>query len=295
MSGESSKTLSKLLDVIACESFPEDLSLERIIVVASAPSIPTINLLRRFASADERVMLIHEAYRSGKIEAVNRIIENGIGSYLIFVNADAVPEPGALSKLLSKLRSDPSAGSVSACPTFIPSGDLTSWVLEFMWNIHNVSSLRLNHLGLSNHASDELMAVRSEALVQLPDDVINDGAYISGHAFGRGYRVLFVGSAKVGIDVPMTVFQLVEQRRRILFGHSRVWKRLGKPPLTIESLIVRNPMLSISLLVSTITSRPRRLLVVPVAVVIESVATILSIKDGLSASDRHRVWRRYRG
>ena len=46
-----------------------------------------------------------------------------------------------------------------------------------MWYFHNESSMVLNHAGVSNHSSDEMMLVRSSALEHLPDGLVNDGAY----------------------------------------------------------------------------------------------------------------------
>ena len=294
-SGEAAGTLARLMQVIQQEAVPSRFCLTRIIIVASAPSRATDAYLEELAAVDRRILLIREPERKGKIDAVNKIIQNRSGDYLVFVNADAVPEPGAITKLISRIGSDSNIGAVSGSPTFRPSGDLTSRVLEFMWATHNVSSLALNHLGMSNHASDELMVVRSEALVSLPNDVVNDGAYISGHAFAEGYRILFSKDAKVVIDVPHSTVQLIEQRRRILFGHAQVWKMLGQVPVTIESLMLTNPSLSLSLVVKVIASRPSRILILPVAVMAEVTATLLSISDRFFSPDRHTVWKRYRG
>ncbi len=293
-SGDSSKTLRRLMRVVRSEVLPEQFELSRIIVVASEASRSTTEFLRDLASSDGRVMPIFEPERRGKVEAVNTIIRNCVGSFLVFVNADAVPEPGAIEKLVLRIDSDRGIGAVSACPTFSPSGDLNSRLLDFMWATHNVTSRELNHLGMSNHASDELMVVRSEALVLLPDDVVNDGAYISGHAFAEGYHILFSEDAKVAIDVPGSAFQLIEQRRRILFGHAQVWRKLGRLPLTAESLMLFNPAMSLSMVCGVIASRPSRIVVVPVAVMAEVVAAVFSIMDRLTSSDRHTVWKRYR-
>jgi glycosyltransferase involved in cell wall biosynthesis len=294
-SGDAVDTLRRLMRVIQGEVFPSQFNLSRIIIVASESSEATTNFLQKLADNDSRIVLIHEPQRKGKIDAVNTIIRNRVGSYLVFVNADAVPELGAITKLILRINADSGIGAVSACPTFQPLGDLTSRLLEFMWATHNFSSLELNHLGMSNHASDELMVVCSEALVTLPNDVVNDGAYISGHAFAEGYRILFSEDAKVTIDVPRSVFQLIEQRRRILFGHAQVWRRLGRPPLTAESLMLVNPVLSLSLVCRVIVSRPSRILIVPVAMMAEVAAGVLSIADRLISTDRHRVWKRYKG
>lgn len=257
--GEATETLARLIRGVRTEELPPGFELSRIVIAASAPSGATSAFLRSIAFEDERIKVISEDQRKGKIDAVNSIIESKVGSYVAFINADAMPRPGALSALMLKVASDRRVGAVSASPMFRPSGDLNSRVIELLWATHNASALTLNHLGISNHASDELVAVRSEALVSLPYDVVNDGAYIGGHASSRGYRILFSEEAKVEIEVPWRIFQLIEQRRRILFGHAQVWKKLGTPPVTLESLLLLNPALAISILGKVIAAKPSRI------------------------------------
>ncbi|MDA4121651.1 MAG: glycosyltransferase [Thaumarchaeota archaeon] len=292
--GESPQTLARLIRGVRTEKLPPGFELSRIVIAAGAPSGATSAFLRSVASEDERIKVISEDERKGKIDAVNSIIENKVGSYVAFVNADAMPLPGALSALMLKVASDRRVGAVSASPVFRPSGDLNSRVVELLWAIHNASALTLNHLGKSNHASDELVAVRSEALVSLPYDVVNDGAYIGGHASSKGYRILFSEEAKVEIEVPSRIFHLVEQRRRILFGHAQVWKKLGTLPVTLESLLLLNPALAVSILGKVMAAKPSRILVVPVAAIAEIMAGLLAMGDRLAPTERHVVWKRYR-
>lgn len=290
--GESAERLSELLQVITHEVLPPDMVLARIVVVASSPSQSAVDLLVRVSEEDPRVLILLEPRRSGKIVAVNSIIENSEGSYLVFVNADALPERGAIAKVLERIASDPLAGAVSARPTFRPSGDVTSRVIDLMWRVHNACSTELNRRGMGNHASDELMVVRGDVLSRVPTDVVNDGAYIAGHAFGEGYRILFSADAEVQIDVPETLSRLIEQRRRILFGHTQVWTKLGRPPLTLESLVLVNPILSMRILGRVVATNPRSIMILPLAVVVEGTAALLALADRLLSSDRHTIWRR---
>lgn len=141
-SGDAVETLRRLIPVVQGEVLPKGFRLSSIIIVASEPSESTAELLAAVAAEDSRIVLRVEPERRGKIEAVNRIIRDHSGSYLVFVNADAVPEAGAITKLLLRISSDDAIGTVSACPTFRASGDLISRLLDFMWATHNVSLAR---------------------------------------------------------------------------------------------------------------------------------------------------------
>jgi glycosyltransferase involved in cell wall biosynthesis len=289
---DRSEKLPLLLRVLESEQFNKN-GMRRIIIVASGCSVTTLARLREIANRDRRVQLIEEPVRLGKSEALNRIIENRIGDFLVLVNSDAIPEDDAINTLIEAIERNPRVGVVSASPFFEPSKGVVSGILDLMWTLHNDWSLRLNHAGLNNHASDELMVVSSRALSKLPRGVINDGAYIAGTAFLKGFMIKFSEEARVQIDVPDRLTDLIQQRRRILFGHFQVWKWLGQSPRTPELMLLTAPTLTLGLLIRRIAESPRLLRVLPIALISESVALFLAVKDSITSTKRHTVWRRY--
>jgi len=167
-------------------------------------------------------------------------------------------------------------------------------VEELMWNTHNESSLVLNHMKISNHSSDEMILVRSSALEILPKGLVNDGAYIAGCAKLKGYLIKFCEDAKIRIDVPSRLSDLIGQRRRIIYGHMQVRRLTGTSPKTVKFLLLSNPALSLRIACKTILKRPSRLLVLPIALTCESISTLLALRDALLDSpDKHAVWKRY--
>jgi cellulose synthase/poly-beta-1,6-N-acetylglucosamine synthase-like glycosyltransferase len=105
--------------------------------------------------------------------------------------------------------------------------------------------------------------------------------------------VKFCDSAKVNIDVPQRIVDVIQQRRRILFGHRQIWQSAGQPPKTLESMLTVNPLMSFSILVKTLARSPELSLVIPIALVAETAATILSIFDTVTGSKRHVLWKRF--
>ena len=89
-----------LLRLLVSENFPSNFVLKRIIVVASGCAEETLDKIRSFAEENELVLLIEESERHGKADAINKIIKNSLGSYNVFVNADALPARGSISELL---------------------------------------------------------------------------------------------------------------------------------------------------------------------------------------------------
>ncbi len=288
---DSASGLLTLLGDLKGEDFG-GFRLERVVVVASGCPFPVLEALRSTSRADPTMQVFEEESRRGKAEAINKIVTSSAGSYLVLVNGDARPEPGSIRRLLSLAASDDRIGCASGCPTFIPEGGLTAGVLQLMWSVHNTSSLELNHMGLSNHASDEMIVVRRDALPTLPADQVNDGAYIAGKLRAEGFKIAFSREAKVWIEVPGNPYDLIQQRRRILYGHRQVWQELGKAPVTVESLLLTKPTLAFKLIADTIAARPSLLAVLPVAAVTETLAMLMSIADRKSPNV-HAVWRRF--
>ncbi len=289
---DKSENLPLLLKLIESERF-DKYPMRRIIIVASGCSKELLDTLRNLASVDERIQIIEESARHGKSEAVNQIIENKVGDFLVLVNSDAIPQKDAINTLMDAIECNPRVGVVSASPFFESSKGAVSDILELMWTLHNDWSLALNHAGINNHASDELMVVSSHALSKLPEGVVNDGAYIAGTAFLKGFSIKFSKTARVKIDVPNRLIDLIQQRRRIIFGHFQVWKWLGQSPRTFELMLLDAPALSLGLLIKRVAQTPRLLRILPIALIGESVAFLLAVKDTLTSSSQHAIWRRY--
>lgn len=289
---DSSDRLHSLVSTLAGDDYGGAFLMERLIIVASGCPAPIVSALEQKARNDHRMLIITEPQRRGKAEAVNKIVENSGGEYVVLLNADAVPGRGAIRSLLSALAADARAGCVSARPVLRENVGVLHAALSLMWSAHTTASLTLNHSNMSNHSSDELIAVRRGLFPRLPAKLVNDGAYIGGCVKSAGYSVKFCNDATVNITVPTRFTDLLEQRRRIIFGHVQVWRKLGSPPLTIESLMFTDPVQGIRILVSLLSRKPRLILAVPFALVSETISALLAMLDSAMSSSRHAVWKR---
>ena len=280
--------------MVESENFPEEYQLVKIVIVASGCSEVSLKPVRDLAKVDSRIILIEERTRRGKASAINTILQYAIGNYLIFINSDATPGAGSICTLLRSIDQDGGQiGVASARPSFHLRDGMTSLLEELMWSVHNECSLRLNHMNLSNHGSDEMMAVRMGLLQKLPEGLVNDGAYIAGRARLRGYSIKFCSEASVQIDVPNRIVDLIRQRRRIIFGHFQVWRLTGRSPKTVESLFLLTPKFSMSLVVRNVARSPKLIKILPLALVSEGLSIILGMKDAVASTKKHGVWERY--
>ena len=290
--GES-EDLAGLAGRIAREGASLDPKMSKLVIVASGCSDTAISQVRNLQEKESRIELFVEDTRRGKADAINKILSRTDTPLVILVNSDSQPEPGALVGLLSSVSSDRLTGAVSAVPVPERRRGLTSMLAEFMWSAHNRCSITLNHLNLSNHSCDELVLFRSEAIGRLPVGLVNDGAFLAATARRKGYAVKVCAAAKVRVATPRRISDIVLQRRRILFGHAQVWRKVGSPPKTIESLLFLSPRAGARLLVATLAKEPRFVAILPVAVVSELSASLLSILDTLRSSTQHVIWRRF--
>jgi cellulose synthase/poly-beta-1,6-N-acetylglucosamine synthase-like glycosyltransferase len=267
--------------------------LRKVVVVASDCSESVISELESVSEEESMVQLLVEDRRHGKADAINKIQASAAGRLLVMLNADASPESGAITRLVSAIDADRSVGAVSALPVVEGGNGATSLLLDFMWTTHNDCSVALNHMNISNHSCDELVVFRSSAIRSLPDDLVNDGAFLAAIARQRGYSVKVHPVARVKIETPTRISDVIRQRRRILFGHTQVWRKVGRAPKTIESLLLLSPRLGLRLLIGTLARRPRFLFAIPLAFICELSASLLSIYDTIRATHSHSVWRRF--
>jgi len=291
--GESME-IAQLVTSLLDEADELQTRLQRLVIVASECPAGTLSCLRELQEEDSRIDLLVEGRRQGKAEAINKILALTKSPLVLFVNSDARPQPGALKRLLYSMDSDHGIGAVAAVPKLDAGTGLMSLLLNLMWSAHNNCSVTLNHMNVSNHSCDEMVMFRTSAISLLPRETVNDGAFLAATARLRGFSIKVSTEARVWVTTPKRIDDLIMQRRRILFGHAQVWHQVGTPPRTIESLLFLSPITGARLLVTTLALRPRLLLAVPVALVSEMAATVLSILDTTRSSKAHAIWRRFK-
>ncbi len=265
----------------------------KLVIVASDCPTETVSALRGLQERDRRVELLIEDRRYGKADAINKIIDRTDTPLVIFANSDARPEAGAIQSLLSTAYSDRRIGAASAVPIPEQHEGVVSLLVNFMWTAHNMCSISLNHMNISNHSCDEMVLFRLDAVSRLPRGLVNDGAFLAVTARLKGYAVKVSPRAKVHIRTPKRISEVILQRRRILFGHAQVWREVGTPPKTIESLLLFSPSVGLRILVQVLAQRPRLLCILPLAFVTEVSAALLSIYDRIRSTKKHAVWRRF--
>ncbi len=214
----------------------------RLWVVVSGSTDGSDEVVRSLQARDPRIHLVVEPVRRGKARALRRILDLSEADLVVMLNADAQAGPGALRKLLEAGRSLPWPFAVMARPVTpsLPSGTLPDSI-QWLWYLHH----RLHELSLStgegNHLSDELLLVSHSPSVELPGQVINDGAYIGARLRHEGGQLRYIPQAEVLIQVPWSIGDLLRQRTRIRLGHTQIREMTGQRPTTMPQYAFHHP------------------------------------------------------
>lgn len=193
----------------------------RILVICSGCTDRTPDIVEEFGKIDARIEPVIEKLRRGKANALNRMfkIARESAEVLILVNADALPNRGSITKLISKLATS-NAGAVFAQPVpFKEFHGICYKIACVVWRLHHVISYFQRP-----KLSGELCVIRTFCLRDIPEDVATDEPYIELAIREQGYDILYVPDALVYIRCPTNIFDLLKQRKRIWIGHMQLQK-----------------------------------------------------------------------
>lgn len=194
------------------EAFRADPRLERVVVVSSASTDRSDEIVRAAAQRWPIVRLIVESQRRGKASAINLFLAAARSSKIcVLMSGDVLPKPGALPKLLDAFV-DPRVGMVAGRPVPVAgSGGLATRLARMQWDLHHEVSLQSPKLG-------EVVAFRN-VVAELPADTAVDEAALESLLTERGFRLAYVPDAIIFNKGPDTIGDFLKQRRRIAAGH----------------------------------------------------------------------------
>jgi biofilm PGA synthesis N-glycosyltransferase PgaC len=256
----------------------EQVEISEILVVASGCTDRTEDIVREFAVQDPRIRLLVQPCRTGKSSAVNHLLRSTSREIIVLVNADTVPAPDAIEKLVAPF-ADPVVGMAGGRP--VPVNDthtFMGYTAHLLWKLHHQVSLRRPKMG-------EIIAFRN-IFYQIPLDSAVDEASIEPLIRGQGLKLCYTPDAVVYNRGPETVQDFLRQRRRIYAGHVYVRNTLGYRVSTMKSYRI----LPLLLLIPGIRRDWRYFLWVPLVVALEAWSRVLGIMDYHVWKRKHAVW-----
>ncbi len=266
--------------------------LAEIIVVSSQCIDGTTDIVKQMQKDDSRVKLILEPVRTGKAEAVNKILMTAEGEAIFLVAADVILPRSSVQILADCLSNEASVGIVCGHP--IPMEHKKGFVeplCSLLWRLHDRTLIYQSEMNMNTHATGELMAIKKEAVVHIPSAVVNDDAYLCISALKRGFITKYCSKAIVFVKTPNRVAKLLLQRRRIAYGHHQIRRIMKIHSRTLEGLLLEQPPKAFRILKKEVSNRPKDCLWLPILASVEISANILAMFDNFLGRS-YSIWQR---
>ncbi|MBT4574951.1 MAG: glycosyltransferase [Candidatus Cloacimonetes bacterium] len=200
------KLLNALLDQKA-----DKVKIEEIIVVSSACTDGTDDIVRDFEKEHNNIKLITEAERGGKSSAINKFIKASTSDLLIIESGDTIPAEDTVEKMILPFL-DEKIGMTGGRPT--PENDPRTFIgysVNLLWNLHHEMALISPKLG-------EMVAFR-KIFDAIPPESAVDEASIEAIMKEFHLDLKYIPDAIVFNKGPENLSDFISQRRRIETGH----------------------------------------------------------------------------
>jgi len=188
-----------------------DTRIDEIIVVSSASTDGTDDIVRREMATEPRLKLITQARREGKSAAINLFLAEARSPILVIISGDVVPYPDTIELLVSAFR-DPNVGATGGKP--VPVNDASmfmGYAVHLLWRLHHRMALISPKLG-------EMIAFR-KVMDSIPRDSAVDEASIEAIIREHGLGLQYIPKAMISNKGPTRLKDFIKQRRRIQNGH----------------------------------------------------------------------------
>ena len=197
----------------------ERVRIAEIIVVSSASTDRTDEIVRGIAARHPAVRLIAEPQREGKASAVNTFMAAAVSDVLVLCSADIIPEDDTV-ELLCRPFADPTVGITGARP--LPTNDPGTFAGT---HAHVLYDLR-HQVSLHALKTGEMLAFR-KVIPFLSSHSTCDEDWVHIAIERAGYRGVYVPEARCWNHGPETVGEIVRQRTRNLAGQVALIREYG--------------------------------------------------------------------
>lgn len=200
----------RLLDALNSQNL-KTVAIKEIIVVSSASTDGTDELVRTYGIQNPKVRLITQAKREGKSSAINVFLREAVCPLVVVISGDVIPEDHTIERLVSAFR-DPKIGATGGRP--VPVNDpktFMGYAVHLLWRLHHRMALLTPKLG-------EMIAFR-KVMDEIPRESAVDEASIEAIIKAEGLQLRYIGSAIIRNKGPENFSDFVKQRRRIQNGH----------------------------------------------------------------------------
>ena len=258
------KNIGHLLELITSENY-KDVEITEIIVVSSACTDGTNEIVDYYQKHDKRVKLITEPERRGKSSAINLFLKNSSNELLIIESGDTIPAEGTIRKLILPFQ-DPEVGMTGGRPVPVNSSiTFSGYAVNLLWKLHHKMALKSPKLG-------EMIVFR-RVFDSIPAESAVDEASIEALIAKNNLTKLYIADAIIHNKGPEEISGFIKQRKRIETGHLWLTKKHNYQVASQKKSIL------FSLLREEISERPQDLFKIFAVMFVEIYARLLGRFD----------------
>ena len=233
---------------------------------------------------DNRLIKVLEKERKGKVKALNSISSNILGDIVFLISGDVSFDPSLIKRCEDSFTGTTGVVSVRVLPS--NTRNYTEKIGALMWEMHDLQLSILSESGINVHAG-EFLCVRKGLLRDLPE-VINEDEYLCIEAANNSLSVKYLKDQEVHNYVPSNLVDLLQQRRRVNFGHIQI-EKIGWDPRIMDTLVFNETPLFLVIFSTFLKQKKWNVATLFGAVSIEILANLSARMDSYFGKD-HRKW-----
>jgi len=264
-----------LLKAISAQKL-SDVYIEEVIVVSSASTDATDDLVREYALENPRVKLYTQARREGKSSAINLFMAEAKSDLLVVISGDVIPAEHTIELLVSAFQ-NPEIGASGGRPMPVnPDTNLIGYAVHLLWRLHHRMAMISPKLG-------EMIAFR-KVMEGIPKESAVDEASIEAIIRQEGLQLKYIPQAVIHNKGPENLPDFIKQRRRIQNGHLWLIKRQN------YQVVSQDKSTLISILKQEIKERPQDFVKLTLVVALEAYCRLLGSWDFYIRGKNPFVW-----
>lgn len=264
-----------LLKAVSAQKLHE-VNIDEIIVVSSASTDATDDLVRDFALENPEVKLYTQARREGKSSAINLFMAEAKSDILVVISGDVIPAENTIELMVSAF-SDARIGASGGRPVPVNSEqNLIGYAVHLLWRLHHRMAMISPKLG-------EMIAFR-KVMEGIPKESAVDEASIEAIIRQEGLQLRYIPQAIIHNKGPENLPDFIKQRRRIQNGHLWLIKRQN------YQVVSQDKGTLISILKQEIRERPQDFIKLTLVVALEVYCRLLGSWDFYIRGKNPFVW-----
>ncbi len=183
-----------------------------------------------------RVRVLHRPGREGKARAMERGVEASKGDVIVFMDANNLCPPDAISELVRPF-ADPQVGAVTGAKVVDGGVEALTVGEKLYWRYESAIKQAESQLGCCTGVIGELLAVRRELVPVFPPGLVQDDFFIAMQVARAGFNVAYAPRALSLEPTASSAEADAVRRRRIAAGR---WQALAwwKETLPLDRPVV---------------------------------------------------------